>query len=346
MIKSNLIEDEDASSKIHSISSNFPPCGLLSEEEEEVNLDFFFMIGLVLRHVDFFAIDKPSGMISHAWSGPEDEENDVSVVASLRLWPEFASDCDSAPCPVHLAHRLDRSTSGLLLVGRSARAAAAVGASLASDSSSKVYIALCRGTTPDYFCVDRPLRLREAAHVSNKASGRAKLAKKRLKEQRATQDAVTLFVRVAICCDAHCSLVLAMPKTGRRHQIRRHLDGATHQVSGDTVYGPRGINALLRDEFGLRRLFLHSAHLSIDLGHEQLSLKAPLPEDLRLPLLRMPQGAQALAQLEQSLAQLDRTWLAAVEARCRETTLTATHRPGAANANATPGPAETTTLTA
>lgn len=264
-------------------------------------------VPLVHRGADFVAVDKPSGMIVHHWSSGAVEDV-PPLVEVLRGWPEFAAG------KVHLVHRLDRQTSGVLLVGRTPEAAAELAAAL--EAGSKVYATLCRGTTPEAFRVDRPLRVREPkASLGRKSGRKAKQAAAQLREECVMQSAVTDFVRVATCCDGRCSLLLALPRTGRYHQIRRHLDGARHSVSGDADYGPSGINALLREAHGLTRPFLHAACVLLTHRGEALRLAAPLPDSLRSPLLSMAGGREAALALDAALGALDEAWVA--EARRR-----------------------------
>lgn len=289
------------------------------------------------------AVNKPSGMPTMPWSSADDPNQPApapSLDEVLRGWPLFQGS------KVHLVNRLDRMTSGLVLVGRTPEAAAELAEAMADEASAKVYVVLVRGVASPAFTVDRPLRQRDAAAVANKSSRRAKQAVAKLNAAKATQDAVTDFVRVAACCDGHCSLLLAMPRTGRRHQIRRHLDGARHQVSGDKQYGPSGINALLRAEYGLERMFLHACCTRLPtLRGGPRCLVAPLPDSLREPLGRMRGGTDALAALERELAVLSGPggagWVEDARRRCAAgERVTSNYRAGIVHAAASPSESE------
>ena len=272
---------------------------------------------VVHRDEDFIAVDKPSDMVCYHWSAgntpgltPGREE---TCVAAARRLPEFA-----AGSTVHLVHRLDRPTSGLLLLARSSAAAAELSDCL--SSGTKGYLVLCRGTTPECFTVDRALRQRESA-VNDKSDRRARQRRQQLQDARSKQEALTAFRRLATCCDGRCSLLLALPATGRFHQIRRHLDGLKHQVSGDVEYGPSGINHLLSSEYGLARLFLHAAVLLLPWRGAELKITCALPADLSAPLLSMPGGAQAIVAAEEALANLDSGSAAATRRAAARTVL-------------------------
>ena len=188
-------------------------------------------IGRLCSTPAFIAVDKPAGVKVYDWvsRGGDDQEQggdlDVALVDRLKDWPEFADGS-----PVHLVHRLDRATSGVLLVARSPDAANELG--IALKDAAKIYVALCRTTTPEFFSVNRPLRQRDS-RVANKASSASRRAEKKLQESHKVQEAKTDFVRIATCCDGRCSLLLCLPRTGRQHQIRRHLDGMKCSISGD-----------------------------------------------------------------------------------------------------------------
>ena len=286
----------------------------------------------VLLRTDLcLAVDKPAGILVHGWSSHREEDEPPTLVELLSKSEDFGK---GHSC-VHLVNRLDKWTSGVLLVGRTPSASAELQGLLSAERTAKVYITMTRGLTEAAFTVNRALRVREPA-VANKSSSAARRMRKKLQQASTTQDAITDFVRLATCCDGHCSVLVAMPRTGRHHQIRRHLDGLRHSVSGDTDYGPSGINTLLRERYGLTRLFLHSAALLIDDSSAKgcrLRAVAPLPSDLRSALTSMEGGAEALLAIDallgsESLApQLDDSWIAAARLRCAAgTTFTTTYR--------------------
>lgn len=164
-------------------------------------------------------------------------------------------------------HRLDRAASGVLLFGFTGDGARALQAALGAPSTEKEYLVLVRGETPERFESDRPLTARP---------------------QNVVREARTRFERLAIVDGL--SLLRARLLTGRRHQIRRHLQHLAHQVVGDTRYGKGRLNRDLRARHGLPRLFLHAWRLALDhpADGRRLELRAPLAADLRAFLLRLP----------------------------------------------------------
>ena len=103
-------------------------------------------------------------------------------------------------------------------------------------------------------------------------------------------DAVTDFKR--LFSFERYSLVEARPRTGRLHQIRRHLKHITHPLIGDVKYGKGDQNRMFRERFGLNRLALHALTIEFDHPNDdrRLSLSAPLPEDLAQPFRQMGIG--------------------------------------------------------
>ncbi|CAM9479947.1 unnamed protein product [Ectocarpus fasciculatus] len=152
---------------------------------------------------------------------------------------------------VFLPHRLDRGTSGCLLVGFSSQAAKVLHQTLAHSDSGKTYVAIVRGSGDAFvgkgwFTVDRPIK--DEKKVLREASTRF------------------LFVRGGNDPDPRCCLVLARPSTGRFHQIRRHLNGLSHPIVGDSVHGNSRFNrevAAHRNSAPAGRLLLHCLRLSL-----------------------------------------------------------------------------------
>ena len=216
----------------------------------------------------------------------------------------------------------DTSASGLLLVGWTSAAKAELTAALADELASQVYAVLCRGETPEAFTIDRPLCWSPAWNSPQRRGPR---------REHVEKAAVTDFVRIATCNEGRCSLLLALPRNNgqdlqaRPRQIRMHLEGMRgggallHPVAGDDVHGAPNFNRVLQSRYGLKtkRVFLHSAALLFTYRGEAVRLVAPLPEDLRAPLLMMPGGMESIAALEAVLeSELDARWLADARRRC------------------------------
>jgi 23S rRNA pseudouridine955/2504/2580 synthase len=203
-------------------------------------------------------LDKPSGMAVHGGSGLS-----FGVIEALR-----ASRPDQT---LELAHRLDRDTSGLLLVAKRSAALRALHALLREGAVQKSYLALVAGHwNLGHKRIDAPLRtdLRVGGERTVKVDAHGK-------------HALTEF-KLIEHYGARASLIEAIIHTGRTHQIRVHAAYCAHPVAGDAKYGDEAFNESLA-ALGLRRMFLHAHSLSFvwpESGSEQ-SFSAPLPLELR-----------------------------------------------------------------
>ena len=200
-------------------------------------------------------VNKPSGLLVHRGWGAE------SDVAMFRVR-------DLLGAHVYPVHRLDRGASGALVFARTKTAAASLASAFEMQQIDKRYLALVRGTPVEAGTIDHPI-----------PKG----------ENGPRVPAVTRFVRIARSEVERCSLVLAIPETGRTHQIRRHLRHLGHPLIGDVNYGSGEINRHYRARYDLHRLALHAsqiafAHPTTDV---RLTVTAPLPEDLRGVLERL-----------------------------------------------------------
>lgn len=170
---------------------------------------------------------------------------------------------DRVGARVHPVHRLDRPTSGVLVFAFDSATTAALQQQL-TTSAEKCYVALVRGVPPAETVVERP--------VPGKREG-------------VKVPAETWIRRLAVA-EERWGLVEARPRTGRRHQIRRHLKSLSLPIVGDVSYGKGPINRLFRARFGLHRLALHA--LSLRLRHpvrgDELLLHAPLGGSLERTL--------------------------------------------------------------
>lgn len=193
------------------------------------------------------AIDKPSGMMVHR--NQECQQGPFLVQELRNQLNQF----------VYPVHRLDRPTSGVILFALDAQTV--TGIQNLWDQNTKTYLVLVRGKTPDSFISERPL------------TEITKGGEKKLRECK------TEFRTIRHFHDS--SLIEAVLKTGRQHQIRRHLAHLGHHILGDTTYGKGFINNKAR-ELGLNRLFLHHKELILkNAGESDLILKSELPEELK-----------------------------------------------------------------
>jgi len=220
---------------------------------------------VVFEDARLLAINKPSGMASHGGSGVS-----AGVIETLRaLRPEQT---------LELVHRLDRDTSGLLLVAKKRAALTGLQALFREDHASAIdkrYLTLLCGRLPDgVMPVDAPLHvgLRQGGerHVQVHADGKPALSEFKLLERRGGQS----------WCEVRIH-------TGRTHQIRVHAQHIGHPVAGDDKYGDAESNRRLRDNTGLSRLALHAASLGFTLDGQDYLLSAPLAEELAAVLDRL-----------------------------------------------------------
>jgi tRNA pseudouridine65 synthase len=212
--------------------------------------------------------NKPSGLLVHRGMDNDDD------VAMFRVR-------DAIGERVHPLHRLDRGTSGALLFARSREAAATLSRAFEEGRVDKRYLALVRGTPPESGTID---------HAIPKDEGGPRVP------------AVTRFRLVARSTVDRCSLVLAMPQTGRLHQVRRHLRHINHPLVGDVTHGSGEINRHYRATYALHRLALHASFLAFEhpVTAARVEVSAPVPEDLAsaLALLALPHSvtdAEAVA---------------------------------------------------
>lgn len=209
----------------------------------------------VLYRDDFLAVvDKPAGLMVHDSALARGETD----FAADRLREQFGK-------PIFLVHRLDRATSGCLLLAFDRDSASALGKTLMSREVEKDYLAVCRGWPEERFVVDHPLD-----------GGPGKPLKK---------PAVTEFERLATTELAvpssgfetsRYALLRARPLTGRFRQIRRHLKHVSHHLIGDTSHGDGRHNRNFR-MLGIHRMLLHAQRLAFahPVGGERIEATAP-----------------------------------------------------------------------
>ena len=208
------------------------------------------------------AIDKPAGLAVHGGSGVS-----FGLIEQLRA-------ARPAARFLELAHRLDRETSGVLLVAKQRAALLGLHAALREGRVDKRYLVLVRGAWRD---AKRTVELPLTRFVTREGERRVRV------ERGAGQSATTVFQRRQAWADAEppMSLLEAELRTGRTHQIRVHLTHLGFPLAGDDKYGDFAWNKALAKQ-GLKRMFLHAWRLSLPHPTEarRLRLESPLPADL------------------------------------------------------------------
>jgi 23S rRNA pseudouridine955/2504/2580 synthase len=214
---------------------------------------------------DLLVLNKPSGMAVHGGSGLS-----YGVIEALReLRPHSRA--------LELVHRLDRDTSGCLLIAKKRSALKALHEQFRDDDVNKRYVALLAGQwAQSRWRVDAPLK----KNVLQSGERMVRVA-------RDGKAAVTEFRRLTRYAEA--TLVEARPITGRTHQIRVHALHMGHPVAGDERYGDETSNRRLR-QLGLKRLFLHARETTFRHPRtaEPLRVEAPLDDELARLLKGLP----------------------------------------------------------
>ena len=231
-------------------------------------------IALDVRYSDdrVIVVSKPAGLVSHPAGG---HESGTLVNALLGLGLSLSGEGSSRP---GIVHRLDKDTSGLILIARDDDAHAALSAALKARRVERTYLALVRGRPPAASgTIEAPIARHPKRRTAMAVVPEGRAATSHYKVLERTQSVSLLEVKL---------------ETGRTHQIRVHLSFIGHPVLGDGTYG--GVSELSRS-LGLSRPFLHAWRLSfphpgsgatVEVGDE-------LPDDLRSALdaarLRVPQ---------------------------------------------------------
>lgn len=211
------------------------------------------------------ALNKPAGLAAHGGSGIS--FGAIEAIRALRPGETF-----------DLVHRLDRDTSGVLVIAKRRTALLQLQTLMREGTGiNKRYLALLVGRMPDgVMTVDAPLDvgLRQGGerHVRVAPAGKASRSHFRVLERRG----------------GHCFSEVRI-ETGRTHQIRAHAAHIGHPIAGDDKYGDPVVNQRLRQQAGLKRLFLHAASLefALDDGRTPYLLNAPLAPELVAVLDRL-----------------------------------------------------------
>jgi 23S rRNA pseudouridine1911/1915/1917 synthase len=245
---------------------------------EDIALD------VIYEDADLAVINKPSGMMVHAGSGQNEDERSRGTLVNALLYRFKKLSSTGGDLRPGIVHRLDKDTSGLIVVAKNDRTHAALGEMFSSRQMKKTYVALVQGAvekvkgTINAEVGRDPLR-RTRMTVNPRDNGRTAVSHYEVVRRVASRFGKFTLVRVRI-------------ETGRTHQIRVHMASIGHPVVGDTLYGGAGqltdqVAAQLHRKVAPERLrlgrnFLHAARL--EFTHPKtgklLELEAPLPPEL------------------------------------------------------------------
>jgi 23S rRNA pseudouridine1911/1915/1917 synthase len=231
---------------------------------------------IVFEDEHLVVVNKAAGMVVHPapgnWSG--------TLVNALKGRIASLSQAGGAE-RAGLVHRLDKDTSGLLIVARTERVHRLLSAAIAARRVARRYAVACWGhLKADALTVDRPI-------------GRDPRDRKRMAIVPEGREARTDFFRLARFDSS--DLLRAHLRSGRTHQVRVHLSSIGHPVVGDDMYGGGGGRRLA--ELPPRRHFLHAAWLIFrhPITGETMDLRAPLPADLEVSLRALAGGARGVS---------------------------------------------------
>jgi 23S rRNA pseudouridine1911/1915/1917 synthase len=296
-------EREKASLKLHGgehiVITGEPHPAPLKATAEDIPLD------VVYEDADLAVVNKPAGMMVHAGSGQNEDARSRGTLVNALLYRFKALSSTGGDLRPGIVHRLDKDTSGLIVVAKNDRAHAALGEMFASRQMKKTYIALVQG------------KVERQKGTINAGVGRDPMRRTRMtaKPQDNARSAVSHYdvVRRFENRFGKFTLVRVRIETGRTHQIRVHMASIGHPVVGDLLYGGAGqltdqvasqaptSKAARRksepERLRLGRNFLHAAKLEFvhPTTGKLLQLEAPLPEELESFLGKMEAVAQARA---------------------------------------------------
>jgi len=232
-------------------------------------------LDIIYRDEYLIAINKPSGLLVHrSWL-----DSHATEFAVQRLRDQIGQH-------VYPAHRLDRPTSGVLLFLLDKSHATHLMEQFAQQKTEKRYLAVVRGHIGEGL-LDYALKKKLD-----------KIADKHASQDQDAQEAQTVYKGIAFCelpiavrpyPQSRYSLVELSPKTGRRHQLRRHMKHLCHPIIGDTTHGDGKHNQMFRDNFDSDRLLLHSSYLVIThpVTGKKIEINAPLDETFKSLLLKL-----------------------------------------------------------
>lgn len=238
------------------------------------------MLEILYQDNVLVAVDKPSGLLVHRSN--LDRHETRFAVQLLR---------DQVGRRVFPAHRLDKGTSGVLLFALDAAIASQLGRQFDAGTVVKTYLAVVRGWPPESGRIDHPLTRQFDDHGRPRTDA-ATPALPAITDYRRLAT-VELPVAIDRYPSSRFALVQLTPRSGRQHQLRRHLKHIAHPIIGDATHGKGRYNRHFRDHLGCARLLLACTGMTLvhPVSGRPLTLRAPLNGDFRRLVERLGWGA-------------------------------------------------------
>lgn len=224
-----------------------PRAGILAPLKQPVG--YGYMLEALYRDEYLVAVNKPSGLLVHRSAIDRSETRFALQLVRDQLGQR-----------VYPVHRLDKPTSGVLVFALSPDIARALSEQFAAQQVHKRYLAVVRGWAPESGFIDHAL-----------SEELDKMTDRRARQDKAPQAAETHFRRLAtvelpVCVERYpqtrYSLVECFPKTGRKHQIRRHMKHIAHPIIGDAKHGKGVHNRFFQSEYNCHRLLLSCVEMA------------------------------------------------------------------------------------
>ncbi|MHB0755353.1 pseudouridine synthase [Polaribacter sp. M15] len=205
-------------------------------------------------------LSKPNNVLVHHAYHSRNVADEASLLQIIK---------NETDLKVYPIHRLDRKTSGIILLAKEKEYVAKFQELFTNDVIQKTYFGVVRGFSPDVKTIDSPVKGRDA-----------NVHKDALTELKTLAN-ITLDIPVKPYDSSRYSLVQLSPKTGRMHQLRVHMNKISHPLIGDAKYGDKNHDVMYAENFGWQNLFLHAGKLEFThpFTSEKLILQASFPKN-------------------------------------------------------------------
>lgn len=226
-------------------------------------------VDIIYEDESLVAINKEAGLLVHrSWL----DKGETRFAMQLTR--------DAVGCHVFPVHRLDRPTSGVLLFAKSAAVARTLTEAFTEHQVGKQYLAVVRGYVPEQGTLDYALSL-QLDDIADKFASSDKPPQPAVTHWQSLAQVELPFAVSKKHSSSRYSLVRLTPKTGRKHQLRRHMAHLFHPIVGDTTHGEGRHNRFFRQQYDCNRMLLHASHLSLThpVSQAPLHLNAELDAD-------------------------------------------------------------------